>query len=44
MKGFYWAFAMEYLYWALRSGNAKTAADGRLERKISARVNGETLI
>ena len=40
MKGFYWAFAMEYLYWALRSGNAKTAAvseyaaDDRLERKL----------
>ena len=40
MEGVYWAFAMEYLYWALRSGNAKTAAvseyaaDGRLERKL----------
>ena len=40
MKGFYWAFAMEYLYWAFRSGNAKTAAvseyaaDDRLERKL----------
>ena len=39
-KGFYWAFAMEFLYWALRSGNAKYiavpeyAADERLERKL----------
>ena len=40
VKGFYWAFAMEFLYWALRSGNAKYiavpeyAADERLERKL----------
>ena len=40
VKGFYWAFAVEFFYWALRSGNAKTAAapeyaaDERLERKL----------
>ena len=40
VKGFYWAFAVEFFYWALRSGNAKTAAaseytaDDRLERKL----------
>ena len=47
VKGFYWAFVMDFLYWALRSGDAKytaapeCAADKRLERKISARTNGE---
>ena len=47
VEGFYWAFAMDFLYWALRSGDAKytaapeCAADDRLERKISARKNGE---
>jgi hypothetical protein len=40
VKGVYWAFAMEFFYWALRSGNAKTTAvleytaDERLERKL----------
>ena len=38
---------MDFLYWALRSGDAKyiaapeCAADKRLERKINARKNGE---
>ena len=38
VEGVYWAIALDFLYWALRSGDAKYT-----ERKISARTNGEIL-
>ena len=38
MEGVYWATALDFLYWALRNGDAKY-----IERKISARTNGEIL-